>query len=477
MSILLKTIQFFNGDEEDSTPYIVSDDEKTNIKMSMGNKGSGMEIIIKNAYGEHILDGEFRWKETDTVKVFLKYTDDPSYSIDTDATTDLIMVAEIEEFEAEIGEKITSWKLKIVDKTYILLNQLWAKAYTRNEVHDIDGDSKTGWTPPEIIRNIIRITTTDGKGSSEVKADFVSNGGYIQDTRPDSSSFDTLRDELSIAKVFKPVYEWIEDLSSIERTNTDAEQAGTLIAKRPYFFYVDENNNAHWEYPSTTSSNYEISVGATGPIGGDSIYHELNSGKLKKAIFDIVNMVIFNAGDDFNGNGILDYYYDPTTGSNKLKPVYKPMTDIAEKWKKLEIYRGLDVAPVDYTLNNDTGKLIRDGRKYDATYSFKPIWADASGDASIDNDNDLNESLRIQSSKEGKTRASEITQKRANPRWKGTISLKGYKYALGNLITFNDSFHGISDALIRITDIQHSINKGGWYTTLTVEEDAEEKTN
>lgn len=499
MSILLQSIVFFKTSTDinvaDSASSVITDSEKLNINLSVGTKGSGLQLTLKNAYKEHVnKDGEFKWSNADTVKIYLKYTDDPSATIDTDSTDDLIIIAEIEEYEANLDENLTTWTLKCVDKTYRLLNKLWAKAYTKTDVHDVYGVSKTGWTPPELIKEVIDINTINANGVNSISANFKSKGGFIEDTRPDGSLFDndTLRSELSVAKVFKPVYEWIDDLSSTSRTNTIAESDGTLVCPRPYIFYIDERNRAHWESPNTVATDYLMTVGNDGAIGTfdttdpitgaavtvtDNVSHVIYGHKLKRAIFDVVNMIIFNAGNDLNGNGILFYFYDSTTKTPTLKPTYKPMTDIATRWKTDEFDRGLATAPVDYTLNNNTGTLIRDNRKYDATYNFKPKWADGTEDSNVTSDTSLNDSLRDKCIADGQDRAEGITTNVANPRWKGTITLKGYNYKMGREIIFNNELHGIINAKVRITTAQHTVNKDGWFVTLTVEEDATIKEN
>ena len=513
MSVLLKTIQFFEQDDSTQTkPVTIVDDEKTNLKISLKNKGSGMEIILKNNDGKHISEGVFRWKEQDTVKVFLKYTDDPSEVIDTESSDDLIMIGEIEEFEAELGENSTKWKLKIVDKSFILLNKLWAKAYLKNDTHIVGTTTETGWTPPELITDIISVVTAKGNKTSEVKASLAvgtfdsdgkftrASGGYIQNIRPDGRAWDAndddsknIRQQLSIAKVFKPLYEWINDLGTIERTNTTYEQSNGLVCKRPYQYFIDEDNNFHWEYAGTATDSYLITVGATAAAGADvevydklqektieftdNVHHRVYSGKLKKSIFDVVNMVIFNAGDDFNGTGILDYFYNPISKSSVLKPVYKPMTDIAKTFKKQEI---ITENSANYTENNDTGTLFYESTKYDAndgasTYPFQPSWNKASNDPTVTSDKELNDSFRTFCIATGDSRGADITNLRSNARYKGTITLKGYKYKVGNVVIFNDSLHGIVNEFLRITDIQHTIDASGWFTTISVEEDADKR--
>lgn len=454
----------------------ITDDENIQVKCSMGNKSGTLTLSLKNNNAEHVRDSKFKFKQEDVVKVFLKETDNPTDDpIDITSSDDLIMTAEIEEYEAELSDKSTAWHLDCVNKAYVMLNKLWAKAYTRNETHTVYGSNKVGWTPPEIIKHILEMSTMTGKNTSQIKADFVSRGGYIQDTRPDGSSFEGLRSELSIAKVFKPIHEWTTDLSSVDRTNTAAEIAGTLVCTRPFIFFLDENNAAHWEHPNTDTPEYEMTVGSTVAVGSDTLMHNIIGHKIKKATFDIINLVIFNAGEDFTKSGTLGYYYDSTTTSPKLKPKYQPMLDIANEWKKKEI-TGANSAK--YTLDNDTGTLLWEGRKYNADYTgggFKPVWANSSTDSAVTNDTELNTSLRTFILNQGKNSAQKITQKRANPRWKGTITLRGKNYRVGELIKFNSAKHGIVDAYVRITDVSHTCNKSGWTAVLNVEEDEKER--
>lgn len=507
MSVLLKTVNMYKSSRgKDSTSSVViDDDERISMKLSMGGKSSGGDITLKNAYKKHVdpISGEFKWGQSDTIQIFLKHSDSASDEIDTSSVTDRVMIGDIQEYQANMDENSTNWSISFVDSTYTLLNRLWAKAYLKTENPTINGivdTTKVGWTPPELICALVNAATATGgsANSSAVKASlavgtFDSNGkfvrtsgGYVQNVRPNNDTWEDLRGEFDMAKVFKPVYEWFEAIGSTEKTNTNAEKtAKTSVCRRPYIFFIDENNNLHWEYPGTSTDSYIMNVGSDTAAGSidlwdsllsktitytDSLVHEIKGFKLKRATYDIVNMVIFNAGDDFLGNGILDYFYNPTTKSPTLKPVYKPMTDISKFWKQAEIERGETQAPVDYTENNDTGTLIRDGRKYDASYNFTPVWG-----TEVTSDSTLNAGLRSLCVKDGDSRSEDITNKTSNPRWKGTITLKGYKYGVGNIIIFNSTFHGIVNAKLRIISVQHSIGNNIWSTTLNVEEDPVEK--
>lgn len=480
MTILLKKLIIF--DENGQNPLEITDDERINVKISQGTKGSTVDIILKNAWEEHVVAGEFRFGVDNIVKLWLKWAIDGDDSIDTDSSDDLIMSADIIDIESSGEENSTIWKLSCMDRTFLMLNRLWAKNYPQSE-------SKTA---PELIKEIINVTTGTGKGilGTDLKADFAeggwntttgiftrTGGGYIQNSRPDNSDFPSV----AITKVFKPVYEWINDLSQPDLTNTSTElsETGSPPAPRPYYFFIDEDNNFHWEYPDNKTPSYHFTWGSTSAVSPDTNIHYIKSFRLKKAVFDIINLVIFNSGDDFYGSGILDYFYDPTTRSPKLQPVYRPWIDIASSVIYREIF---EENPGSYTENNGDadnppGTLVFQGKRYDASYPLTPHWSSTS----VANDTELNNSLRnhcaFSDTSIGRTRARRLTQRKSNPRWKGKIVIRGGKLTIGELIQFNSSDHGIINAKVRITDVQHNISKDGWDTTISVEEDALEITN
>lgn len=468
MTVLLKKILIY--DSEGKNPIDITDDVRTTVKISQGSRGSTMDITLKNAWGEHVVGGEFQFGVDNIVKLWLKWAVEGTDTIDTSSSDDLIMASEVIDIEAKGEENSSGWTLHCVDRTFIILNRLWAKNYP------LSG----GLTAPEIIKEIINITTTDGKGtlSTKVKADLTegswnsttgvfsrTGGGYIQHIRPDNTAFPPK----AISKVFKPVYEWVDDLSQPDMTNpaTELSESGTPICARPYFFYIDEDKNCHWEYPHpSASATVEMTWGSIVAVGSDTTAHYVKSFQLKNAVFDIVNMVIYNPGDDLYGSGQLDYFYDPTTRSPKLKPVYRAWTDIADD----VIYRELfEENSASYSEDNATpGTLTYHGKRYTASYNLTPYWTTTA----VTDDDELNDSLVAYCSEIGDNRARRLTQRKANPRWKGKITIRGEKRVIGELIQFNSGDHGIVNAKVRVTDVQHTISKEGWDVSLSVEEDA-----
>jgi len=469
--ILLKRLIIY--DSNGKNPVEITDDERITIKIAQGSRGSSMDIILKNAWEEHVTDGVFRFGVDNIVKLYLKWAIEGTDTIDTTASTDLVMSADIINIEASGEEKKTTWILHCMDRTFIIMNKLIAKNYPLADA----------MTAPTIIKEIINWSCTTGTGilSNTLKADLTTGtwntstgvfnrtgGGYIQHIRPDNTAFPAK----AIAKVYKPVYEWIDDLSQPDMTNTATELAddGTPICKRPFYFYIDEDNNCHWEYPHASATpSVEMTFGAVSAVGSDSDTHYVKSFQLKKAVFDIINMVIYNAGKDLYGNGILDYFYDKTAKSSKLKPVYRPWVNIADDVIYREIF---EENTGSYTEDNSTpGALTYHGKRYTASYNITPHWTTTA----VTDDSELNDSLRAYCINLGDDKANSLTQGKANPRWKGKITLRGEKRTIGELIQFNSKDHGIVNAKVRIEQMQHTITKTGWDTILSVEEDPLER--
>ena len=137
--------------------------------------------------------------------------------------------------------------------------------------------------------------------------------------------------------VWKPIYEWIAELSQIEKTNTSTELGGTLVYGRPFIFWVDEDNKFHWVYPNDTVADY-IEVGkevgeALSYDSSETNDAHVRSVNLNKRVFDVTNFIIYNAGTDMTETGMWDYVVDLTSKVKSLKMRVVPMTDIAEKAK------------------------------------------------------------------------------------------------------------------------------------------------
>lgn len=435
MSLVLRKVDWTGKDTSAELSDIIS----LNITKGMEPKVNKCEITLVNplnrigddgtAYHKYVNhnSGIIKFGEGDVVKVYAAHVQNTRDLDTSDTSDDLIMTCEIAEIQIKSDGKKSTIILKCVDKTYTMLNQLWAWNYNNTEDK----------TAPEIIQDVIHQISDDPPSDSpsfDVNGNEVTPGrytidarlmtgtypctagdppAYIQNNRPNSGG--VFPSPVIMAKGFKPVYEWVKDLSQTEHTNSSTELAnGTEKAKRPYIFYIDQNNRFHWFYPGTSkrtllttaidddsttfsvttgdgtnfddsgivqigselieyssiSSNtftiktreYNNTIKANHSIGDDvtnslnfiegdnSTGHEIYSYNLSKKTFDIINHVIFNCGQDLYGSGTLNHYYNPNSETKELKTTYKPWKDVTKQMIKQELP----------TANGGNGNLVED---------------------------------------------------------------------------------------------------------------------
>lgn len=516
-----------------------------NVKKDSEVSNSRAVITIKNppvkflsAYstplGRHVSDANIiRFKEGDTFKIYAAHLDEDFREIDTSSgSADLLMSCEVSEVKVKLDDKSCKIMLTCVDKTYAMLNRLHTAAYINSQ----------GFGADDIVKRVVRDATDTveadelsydssgnlvSNGIYGIDARLVSEGGFIEDTRVDSSSFPTT----TMAKIAKPAYDWLKDLSSIDATNdfTGSDDPNAPTQNRQMFFYVDELNRLHWFYPQdgyTTTLNGAITDSATtitltdassfpssGAVfigserieytgkssndltgctrgannteasahsDGDSVStmmsitegdtstgHMVLDADLTKKTFDIVNLVLFKAGTDLFGSGISSYFYDRTTKTKQFKETEKAWTDIARELILQEIQAGR------LTQDNSTpGPFSFSGNRYDeATGDYNggsgvtTAWGTV-----VTSDSAYNNAVRDEAIKRGKQRSQALTAKRGSPRWKGNIKLRFKRYTAGELILFTSTRAGINQQPLRILSAQYNLPDSG-FVTLNVEED------
>lgn len=358
MAVPYVKVKWYPSDS--STAIEITDAIKWDVRKGLEVKNSTVTIPLKNNWYTHIntassdeYQGEF--DIDDVIKIYAAWT-----SI-TEASSQLLLHGEITKLKTKYDHKTNSITITAVDRTALILNQMWAKEYSNK-------------TAPEIIKNAIdhsakdKFTFTNFTTSS-------GRGWGTEDGRADGSDFP----QLTLGFGFKPVYEWIQELSGIQNTNTGTElENGTNPIKRTMMFWIGEDNDIHWTYPKdaaittlnedldlseetitlTDASDFEssgiISIGneqiaytgkstndltgctrsynnttaATHSIG-DTVYEALvfssgikpyiTQGNFEKSVFDTINMIIMRLGKDLNGNNILWYKYNAASASSNLK--------------------------------------------------------------------------------------------------------------------------------------------------------------
>lgn len=385
--------------------------EFTNVQNKRGlqMKDAKMDISINNSKYRYKTGGEPIFTPDGDFEIYADY--EPI----TFASSQLLLSGQVQELSQSMSEGGMSTKLSISDKTTLLLSGVWGKNYTTQKVD-------------EIIKNVIQ---------SAPSAQGLVTINNVASTRTDASAFPVY----PIGKSMKPVIEWISDLSQPSVTGED----------RAYLFYVDKDNDLHWFYPEQTTSGSIVE-------GTDEIY----SASFKKSQDELVNMVIYNAGQDLRGNGNLWYEYNMTSKSNKLRMKFQPMIDIGRDLFKQEISAGNLVEVSD-------GSFHYQGKQYNRNGTVIPSWPNATA---VSSDSDYNEAFREAQRVVARKQATSYMNAFAGLKWKGSIELKGSNsYVAGDFLSIQLPTLGIPVQAMRVWDVQQSFGNDGWITTLELRED------
>lgn len=422
-------------------------------------------------------NGNIMFEEQDQIKVWAKWAESKEdiegsvWKNNNEVPSDNpIGIYYVIEFDPKHIDKSTGISLKCADKTYVLFNRLVTYPFT--------GDTDT----PRMIQKVIRLATMmqpneaggylgtgeDSENNYYIQANLNNDQekGYITSVRRTikengSANSDTAFPSYNLSKVWKPAYEWINDLSQVGYTNNQTElntSGEYLTYGRPFIYWIDELNKFHWIYPSQDEWRREITIGT------DTDVLSIN---ISKKVFDVTNMVIFNAGKNMYDVGITGYLFDPTTDAKTLKMTYVPMEDIA----KIALQS-------DYNQLDENARDSGDWPQFPASYptSYIPAWGSFTYDGDsygvVANDTEYNDSLVAYCRMKGKLNASSLIQGVANARWTGNIELLGQLFSAGDLIKITDSAIGLNKELLRIMDVRHNFTKAGWFTTIEVEKDA-----
>ena len=273
--------------------------------------------------------------------------------------------------------------------------------------------------------------------------------------------------EILLSKMWKPIFEWISDISESNYTNySDEVRAGdTLFYNRAFIIWFDKQNKLHW-IPADNTVDLTIDLGD----------EDFRSQRLEKSVFDSVNFVIYNAGEDMDGHGIMYYWYDQNSNVKSLKMRYQPMTEIVNNFIQDDINNCNTVR--DTSITQDKMRQYPDSGKYPiSTWSFKNDsnafrnLQELTARDTLTSDGDYNESLREGCKYRGLLEAKNITSRTSGLRYKGSIALKGQHLNPGNLIQLTNRYTGQLQQKVRVINVRHNVNANGWETVLEVEED------
>ena len=204
------------------------------------------------------------------------------------------------------------------DKESLMFNRNWSEIFTNTEAPIIIGSVLSKVTND--IRGVhlsrvnikfvgyprtdgIQVTTTNHPEIEFTIEDIANNTQAYQDyvNLPSSDKFQSIS---SFGANFKPVYEWVKELSQPKNTGLE----------KTFVWYLDENNVFRWyrvDSPAETEKYLYVDY------------------QLTKKQDDKVNFIIAYLGNDLNDNPIYIYAYKDYSGTPNVQESIKDWGDIA----------------------------------------------------------------------------------------------------------------------------------------------------
>lgn len=410
------------------------------VRKNMEAKTNTVKITLPNKFAKYSGKYGIEFKEEDEIYLY-------SHWGEIVEASHLIMGLTVKELSFKSSGKKRELVLTCMDRTYQLLNKIYMGAGSGIRISD-------GLNTPEVIKKIV-----DDVSTLENRDNLIGTDTYIETTPANIAAGATAFDDINISLYNKNAYEWILKLSQDPYTRYDT---GTK-SDRAFIFWIDEDNEFHWKYPGQTAS-------AT--INLDEI--KCSTISLKKSIFDVVNLVFFNAGNDPAGNGISWYKYDETSKNPELRSKQHPMTEIA---------RDLQQAEKDFATAAGTpftGEYPDFGTYGNYTTSWNEVCTNNADYLGSIGTGDLSNGsgFRNEAAKKGVNAALAIIKGFGDLRWRGTVQMKGrVTYNVGDLLAVTWSDANMVKHKLRCKGVEHQVNNKGWTTTLTLEEDAKALTS
>lgn len=439
-----------------------------NINRALESKSTTGEVRFKNYLEPNssfrkMVGGSNTWldiKSGDTMEVYASWSAIGS----SPSSSDLLLAGDVKEVSQEFEEDSVIINVSLADKTYLLLSNIPAKRIWKSQ------------KPYNIVQNIVRqvasdskgeFTITDAKGndhnySVDARVHDDATGGSIQSTHPLGGDFAPI----DFTGSMENAYEMVRKVSSPDKCLTASSEEKS---PRSFIFWVDSDRVFHWEYPSS-SADYDVS---------DETFY---SKSFSIDSYDKVNMYIMDCGLDPNGDHIYWYKFNDADPGGELKSKFVPLLHIASDLKAkertwMDERYGMDVGV-------GTGGTW-DG--YPTGYPYTTTWGETISSSILGDwksDRDYNSAFREQVMDLSEDEATHMFKYTGEGRIKGEVEIRGTNdFKVGKTIGtaflnfgLNATGTGEQPTVLRISEITHNISKGGWYTTLRLEEDETEKT-
>lgn len=346
------------------------------VTRTLKAKTNTLELVLHNRHDAAMHGGLIKYQPDEIIKVY-------AANGDVDITNPAHLIGTYQIQNGAFNTKDNVVTLKCIDKTYNML----AKLYVGDEDAPIN----------QIIENIVQSINENGLTTQPIIT-------HIAQTRSDGSSFPTK----TYTSAYKTAYDAITELSQIDYTGDNRE----------YIFWFDENNEFWWVYPDDETPSEYFVLGT----------NDITNMKLSKSDTESISMIIYNAGNDLNGNAVLGFYLDPLASSIKNRMLYQPMTDISRDLHA-ELTRSGEIS----NISNDDYVAILDER--------------------------------------AKARARAIISKVGQGLWQAEVDMRGKKFTPGTMYAVDASKFGLASLNLRLTRVVHIMNRNGWLTKLTLNED------
>ncbi|NCD06360.1 MAG: hypothetical protein EOL97_09590 [Spirochaetia bacterium] len=314
-----------------------------NIEITENFEATNNNAVLQFYTPDVTSSGRIILNEYDKIVIYAKMVDD---NVSTSFTNDDVLFTGIYlEPTRNKSSDANRISLKITDLLYVIFNRMHTESYI--------GD---GLKTNEIIQDIFqrKCEKIDGSGT------YLLSFSGIDSTRVDSTSFPV------IEPVFanKPVYDWINELSTLQWTNTQTEiDSNNIVNKKPMITRIDDNE-VKWYYPSD-SEDLTLNKNTVLKSYSENIPNESS-----------VNYLILECGQDLEGEPIFKYIYDSNAGASSItKEKYEHRVSLAgENTEYDNTYNALRVT---HTGNNS--EFTAAVRKLAESYS--EYWFDQFGRA------------------------------------------------------------------------------------------------
>lgn len=486
MSIVEKEVKWFPKESEVGDP------------VAWAKTGTDVDDIIQLSTAESISDGK-RVKQ-DTFAFTVLNTDankdtfgDRTLDFRPDDVITIGFSRDKSAFVQVLSAKITDVSYKIqpsgrlttvtgVSRTQSLLRAIFALKLELN-------------TAPMMIATILReVNETNSTAGEQNKITFVyfdtvSETKLDQDEQPTSDDLTIQRFKADGVTQFPKVTQFSSWFNKAHEQIQKLSGNG-ITRDGNYIFYVDAQNNFFWRSKPSLTDNLDLDGNPTTITEGEEI---LNA-TINKDSTRVINFYIIHSGHSPSGFGILTFYSrDDSVAEHGISGKFLDVTSLADKMLKEEQEANptlfqtnfpFDPFPItyDYTytfLPRTTGFIAgvaQAGTAYKIGGVLRPTSADiTAGGIIVSNDKEFDAVIIEESKARGKSEADGLLDLTADGLIKVVIELNGTtKHNKGDFVTLIIPSVGYVDDNtkdLRIHEIEHKFNRGGWSTTLTLFED------